>query len=216
MNKKFKQRSGFSLIENIIAFAVLTITVLGATNLLSSSIAQSQENTLRLQAYMLAQQGIEATRNIRDSNWMQNLSFDTENGLIWGNGTIYPKTQEVTIAIEPIYDANNVNVSGASWQILPGTNSQLYEGTARSGGTRYSHLQAGERSPFKRSITISKDFDDLKTLTEINESENISENAEKISDNLLLVESTVSYLFRGREKEITLTTVLTDWKEGPL
>lgn len=216
MNKKIIQRSGFTLIENIIAFVVLTITVLGATNLLSSSVSQSQENSLRLQAYLLAQQGIEAVRNVRDSNWTQNLAFNSEQGSIWGNVTIYPKTNETQIAIEPVYNANNVNVSGAPWIILPGSSSQLYLAPTRNGSQRYSHIQAGQRSPFKRTITLSKNFDDLNTLSEVNETENQSLDSEKIADNILVATSTVEYEFKGRTKEISLTTVLTDWKQGPL
>lgn len=216
MNKIIKSRKGFTLIENIIAFLVLTITVLGATNLLSSSISQSQENGIRLQAYLLAQQGIEAARNIRDSNWTQNLGFASEQGSIWGNATIYPKTNEIEVAIEPVYDANNVNVSGAPWIILPSSSSQLYLTTTRSGSNRYSHIQAGDRSPFKRTITLSKNFEDLNKLTELNQAENNNFEAEKIADNILLATSTVEYEFRGKTKEITLTTVLTDWKQGPL
>lgn len=216
MNKKNTQRSGFTLIENIIAFVVLTITVLGATNLLSSSVSQSQENSLRLQAYLLAQQGIEATRNIRDSNWAQNLAFDSEQGSIWGNATIYPKTDQLQLAIEPIYDANNVNVTGAPWAILPASSSQLYIGYTRSGIQKFTHTPSVKKSPFKRTITISKNFDDLKLLSEINEAENQNFNSEKISNNIIVATSTVEYEFRGKTKELSLTTVLTDWKQGPL
>jgi Tfp pilus assembly protein PilV len=216
MKNNKNNRKGFTLIENIIAFVVLTITVLGATNLLSSSVAQSQENSLRLQAYLLAQQGIESVRNVRDSNWTQNLAFNTEQGSIWGNGTIYPKTDDLSIAIEPVYDANNVNVSGAPWIILPSSSSQLYEANTRTGSKRFSHIQAGERSPFSRTITLSKNFEDLNLLSQINETENLNIDSEKIADNLILATSTVEYEFKNKTKEISLTTILTDWKEGPL
>jgi len=216
MNNIFthKHRSGFTLIENIIAFVILTISILAASNLLSNSIKQSEQNTLRLQAYLLAEQGLEGARNIRDSQWMQNIPFEEHQTELWGGENFYPQNTKRTIAINPIYNASTT-VKATAWEILPSNQNQLYENDTL-GFTRYTHSFSDTESPFTRTITLSKEFPDLNKLIEINEAQQSFDSQNNIEDNLLLVTSTVTYDFRGHPKEFSLQTILTDWKEGPL
>ncbi len=203
-------RKGFSLIEILIAFTVLTITVVSATTLLSSSIQNNQENILRLQAYNLSQEGLEATRNIRDSNWMQNLNFATETGEIWGGVSIYPaRTDSVSFTVDPIFNASS-STDGAAWTLRAATSesSKLYLNESLEGIKSFTHI-GGEDTPFRRIVKVEKYFDQIEELK-------VNEATESIDENLMLVTSTVFYEFRGNEKEIALTTILTDWKQGPL
>jgi len=214
LEKNSQKRSGFTLIENIIAFTILTITILAASNLLSSSIKQSQENTLRLQAYLLAEQGIEASRNIRDSQWMQNISFDNTQTELWGGNSFYPKSDSQEIAINPIYNSLNT-VTGRPFEILSGTKSQLYLDNSL-GFARYTHTPNSTPSPFKRTITVSKQFQDLNKLAKLNQAQNNFDSQQNIEDNILLIKSVVEYEFRGKTKTVELQELLSDWKEGPL
>jgi len=217
--RKKQSNKGFSLIEIIVAFAVLTVTILGASNLLSSSIQNGQENILRLQAYYLAQQGLEGVRNIRDSNWTQNLGFENSDERVWG-GTIYPQTNKTSFTIEPIYSATSSipleGVLGAPWRITPRGSGDLFLTTEPDGTQHFTH-GGGVETPFRRVITVSKDFEDMNKLINANRAEdNNNPSAERIEDNTLVVTSTTYFKFKGRERQISLTTLLTDWKEGPL
>jgi len=67
---------------------VLVLVVLAATDLLVSSIRSNVSNMNTLVAYGLAQEGLEAARNIRDSDWLLGASFIGAAGRnkipVWG------------------------------------------------------------------------------------------------------------------------------------
>jgi len=71
-----KNRSGFTLIEVIVAIFILTIGVMGAYAVVQQIIASTSITSSRLVAAYLAQEGIEIVRNIRDSNWLAGDSWD--------------------------------------------------------------------------------------------------------------------------------------------
>lgn len=205
-----KTNKGFSLIEVIIAFTVITITAVSAALLLSSTIRSNEENTLRLQAYMLAQEGLEGIRNVRDSNWAQNFDFKTNDTSLWGGQTnIYPKAESKDLIIEYI-EGSTSKGNGATWRLTPALSEEstrLYLQDS-NGIKTYTH-SSGEETPFKRKITITKTFPDIEKIKVNDETQNIDEN-------LMIISSKVSYFSRGKEQEITLNTILTDWKTGPL
>ena len=209
-NRSNQPPKGFSLIEILIAFSVLTITVLACTSLITNSINNNAENAYRIQAYFLAEQGIEAIRNIRDSNWMQNIGF-TNSSLqqtFWG-APIYPASSQITITVNPLYDTQ-IKPNGANWSIQLANESEgrLYINTLNN--SEYFSHSDGLYSPFRRIIKISKKFEDLEKVIASGNS-NIS-----LDQDLILVTSTVFYDFKGIEKKIEINTILTDWKNGPL
>lgn len=67
----------FTLIEVIIAIFILTVGTVGAFSLIQRTIALTSISSSRLTAAYLAQGGMEIVRNIRDSNYLQELSWDT-------------------------------------------------------------------------------------------------------------------------------------------
>ena len=91
MNKKsIKISTGFTLPEVIVSIGIITLVVFSSTNLLVSIIRSNKENADRVVAYGLAQESMEAIRNIRDSNWLLGADFsgnidnsDTPIG-VWG------------------------------------------------------------------------------------------------------------------------------------
>ena len=74
-----KKDSGFTLIESMIAVGLIVTGVVGVLTLVSRSIGFNGLAFNRLTAANLAQEGIEVVRNIRDTNWINGLSWD--NGL---------------------------------------------------------------------------------------------------------------------------------------
>ena len=68
-SKKFLTRaSGFSLLETIIAIAVLTVAMTAVFSLVSSGVRSISLAANQLTAYFLASEGVEYIRNIRDGN----------------------------------------------------------------------------------------------------------------------------------------------------
>ncbi|MBI1956915.1 MAG: prepilin-type N-terminal cleavage/methylation domain-containing protein [Candidatus Niyogibacteria bacterium] len=62
------ERRGFSLLETIIAIAVLTLAMTAVFTLVSSGIRSISASADELTAYFLASEGLEYIRNIRDGN----------------------------------------------------------------------------------------------------------------------------------------------------
>lgn len=66
---------GFTLIETIIALAVITTGFLGVLSLLATTQASFSLIRDGLVAAAMTQEGIELTRNIRDNNWLARRSW---------------------------------------------------------------------------------------------------------------------------------------------
>ena len=71
INSKTKFRKGFTLLEVILAIFVLTVATAGSSILVRQTISSIFIIQSKLTASYLAQEGIEITRNIRDSNWLE-------------------------------------------------------------------------------------------------------------------------------------------------
>jgi prepilin-type N-terminal cleavage/methylation domain-containing protein len=73
-------RQGFSIVEVLVAISVITIGITGAMNLINftiSSVTMSKSQTI---AVNLTQEGMEVIRSIRDSNWLENVVWDSGLG----------------------------------------------------------------------------------------------------------------------------------------
>jgi type II secretory pathway pseudopilin PulG len=72
-----KKTDGFSLLEVIIAIFVITIGIIGVANLISYSISSVAVAKSQIIATELAQEGLEIVRNIRDSNWLADITWNS-------------------------------------------------------------------------------------------------------------------------------------------
>ncbi len=77
---------GFSLLEVIIAIAVISTGVVGAVALINRTISASLAVRHQLIAANLAQEGAEVVHNIRHTNWIENVAWD--DGLIDGDSCV--------------------------------------------------------------------------------------------------------------------------------
>jgi prepilin-type N-terminal cleavage/methylation domain-containing protein len=77
---------GFSLLEVIIAIAVISSGVVGAVALINRTISASLAVRHQLIAANLAQEGMEVVHNIRHTNWIRNVAWD--DGLIEGDSCV--------------------------------------------------------------------------------------------------------------------------------
>ena len=74
---------GFTLLETIVAVGIIMIGLVSALALVTNALFYVSNIQDRLIAVNLVEEGIEVARNIRDNNWLQNLSWN--NGLADGN-----------------------------------------------------------------------------------------------------------------------------------
>jgi prepilin-type N-terminal cleavage/methylation domain-containing protein len=230
MNCK-RQKKGFSLIEVVIAMAVIVLVVFSATGILMSVIKSNNTNINTLVAYGLAQEGVEAVRNIRDSDWLLGASFSGTVGKLsskpWGE--MLPAAAQSKfytldynylgdLGADPIV---NVTAAGlddfAPWKLTlldsadsanpaKSDSTRLFKKTYEfSGGeTRYTHnLVGSEVTPFHRYVGISA----------------VSDSASSANSALPIVKKyrvfcVVSWEEYGRDKEVRLDTEITNWKQS--
>ncbi len=78
-----KNKSAFTLLEILLSITFVTVVFTAITGLILMTLRVNAKNKYSLQASYLAQEGLEVMRYIRDSNWLQNYTWD-EGEDRWG------------------------------------------------------------------------------------------------------------------------------------
>ncbi|PJC36639.1 hypothetical protein CO046_04455 [Candidatus Peregrinibacteria bacterium CG_4_9_14_0_2_um_filter_53_11] len=159
--RKSRSRAGFTLLETLISISIIALVITAAAELTRSSIKIGSVTMNQFLAFHQAEEGLEITRTIRDSNWLRNRRWD--EGLAAG-----------------------------SYRIVPDE-------------------EAGSHLPWKLSDDLFEPADE-----EFHRIVTISYAEEPNGTNVMNIVSTVSYNERGKDKQVTLQTELTDWKQGPI
>ena len=209
--------------EVMIGMAILTIAIVAATSILIALINSNKNITKTLQAYNLAQEGIEAVRNIRDTNWLNNLEYLGED-----TSTIWPKlavggTYAIFVDISKMGQGNDGMIPAGSdasslgqfspWILEPvsGDNIRICLWNGYFSNCDGCDPTTGcTQTDFSRVISINKYCYD--TNYPERDNENVCEDSTEDSPKAIRVTSTV--MFGG--KSVSLDTVLTDWKTNPL
>jgi len=217
-NKKHLQK-GFTLPEVIVAMAVLVMVIFSATTLVVSIIRSNAENVHTLTAYGLAQEGLEAVRNMRDSNWLLGARFNGTLGSfqteIWGesfpevDGYYRVNLNSLVRSPNPITNISQATqlTTHAPWSLEeisgPDDDKALLQKFTdeNTGQVAYRHPEIfdteGKETLYHRYLYL----------------ENISQPG---TMDKLRVTSIVTWKERQREKEVKLLTELTDWNKGQL
>ncbi len=102
MIKIIKKTKGETILETIIAFTILALGVTFAGMIMSTSIRNMNNSKNRIIAVNIAREGIEAVRNIRDTNW---LRFHSKKRACWNKKPILnpdiPCDGSINSLIEP-------------------------------------------------------------------------------------------------------------------
>jgi len=71
MYKKYKNKRGETILETVIAMGILAIGITISSAIIGSSIRNMNTSKNRIIAVNIAREGVEAMRNIRDTNWLK-------------------------------------------------------------------------------------------------------------------------------------------------
>jgi prepilin-type N-terminal cleavage/methylation domain-containing protein len=218
-----KQKKAFTLPEVLVSIAVIVMVVMAATNLLVASIRANAVNISTLVAYGLAQEGIEAVRNIRDSDWLLGADFQGEVGrqnvAPWGDSfpSVVGDTRYYTVEFRDPLDLevkNSMQLANAVPWTLKGLMTDKDYGSSSAtrlflkefGSAkekRYVHgSQSAESTPFHRYIEV------IPLAYEMGEG--------RVTAKIMKyrVSSVVNWEEYGQEREVKLETELTDWKRS--
>ena len=138
-----RNRKGFTILEVIVALGIAMLGLLGVVSLVIQNMQVQVFNKYYLTASMLAQEGLELVRNIRDENWL-NFGANWDDDIKTGDGTFvidYSGRSSID------YGPNNIDDNGA----------RLY----LDGNGYYAHGSSGIMpTPFSRLITVMSDGTD--------------------------------------------------------
>lgn len=138
--KKNKIENGFTIVELVIAIFLLGFAVVGVYNAFSVAVVLTTGASDRFTAAYLAQEGIEAVRNIRDTNWL--------NDRDWMTG-LYGDT-DCTQGCEVDY----TTMGTATSPLTPWSDPGRYLYIKTAGFYGYSQTNATP-TKFRRKITIT-------------------------------------------------------------
>lgn len=206
MNSILKNKKGFTLTEVMIGMMILTVAIVSATQLLIGVMNSNKAIMHNMQAYYLAQEGIEAIRNIRDTNWLHNKDWlgSDDGNWIWGNAV---DGSEQVVSIEsrawtsppPSSEISYRDLENlAPWSIDDNGDGIIYRGDGYLSGRA-----SGDDTGFKRMVSVKDYREDCDSNGDQDECENY-----------VLVTSKVTW--DNGDQELVLDTVLTDWKGGAL
>jgi prepilin-type N-terminal cleavage/methylation domain-containing protein len=78
-------KNGFTIIELVISIFILSVAIVGVFSAYSMVTILTSDASDRLTATYLAQEGMEITRNVRDTNWL-NIDAGNPAGATWLDG----------------------------------------------------------------------------------------------------------------------------------
>lgn len=160
--KKNSMRSGFSLLELVIAIFILTVGITGALRLIVSTIQNSIDTRNGAIASGLAQEGAELVRNIRDNNMLyalSDLSLERETAFRT-HGFPPPPTLDSNCRFDYTFDYLNPVTSCG----LTGSSSNAKLFLTTSNGF-YTHTSTGNTETiFKRYVSFAYDNSSSDTL----------------------------------------------------
>ncbi len=133
---KRKKRKAFSLGEVLLSVFILGVTMVTISQLFVVGLKNFADTRDSIIASMLAQEGVELARNIRDNNWAKgNDSFDN--------------LEATSAAGSCLLDTDN-KYCNSNVENCFNTGCRLYYKNGK-----YSHDASGSRTKFRRSVKIN-------------------------------------------------------------
>jgi len=165
--KKIKsKKSGFSIGEVILSVFILGVVMVVIMSVLSVSMREMMDERDNTIAIMLAQEGVELARNIRDKNWSDRVGLGDTDPKVFDN---FKNSDNNSCRID--YLSSDLNTCNG------GLTFKLYV----SGGF-YSHT-AGTDTKFRRRILLDYDGSNSNNSTEATITSLVSWNSASVPDN---------------------------------
>lgn len=150
-------KRGFTLIEMVISVFMITVAVVGIVQLTTKYIQNTKYEKESYIAALLAQEGVEIIKNIRDANWVESDASGWKNGL-----TTCSSGCEIDISY------NHLSPTFTPWSD-PGTNLYIDYNESQSRYEHYKYLASPGandiKTIYRRKITIVESGADKLEIT---------------------------------------------------
>ncbi len=137
------KNSGFTLLETLIAIAVLALAVIGPLTLASRSISAVSVSQNQIAAFYLGQEAIEYVRNKRDTNFLEGRDWLEGLSPCWNSNGCY-------------VDIPNDNIGNVSSYNDCPDKAMKYDDV----NGRYYNYDDGECTVFARTVKITRNVGD--------------------------------------------------------
>lgn len=145
--KSSTESKGFTLVETLIAIMVLTLSIVGPFQIVQGVLNSAYNARDQLIATGLAQEGVEYVREVRDSNYLNNLhggavTWMAGFGVSGGNPDCYTRGCKVDPEAKTVVDCGAVTCAG----------SPLY---LDSSTYRYNQQNIGTVTRYTRTVKLT-------------------------------------------------------------
>ncbi|MBN1585050.1 hypothetical protein JW899_01650 [Candidatus Uhrbacteria bacterium] len=192
-------RSGQSIVEVIVALAVISTAVVAALTLTGSSLNAQKSNEDMMVAVNLAREGVEVARNIRDSNWLAERR--------WDDGLVGESLDYTAIAVfDPVSGDWSLDFAPDS---LSGEGTEVWRLTSEHLGihTQDTVRPADSfRTPFRRLLVLNP----VCRSQEVRESGSACDMADPQVG--IRIESLVAWGGGKRPRDVAVTETIYDWR----
>jgi len=153
-----KAAAGFTFLELMAGIFLLIVGIVGITNLVVKFFAYSRFLCAKMTATYLSQEAIEIVRSIRDTNWIEEETWD--NNIFCCRPAPYdcdisdPMVDSCSCDCRIVYGANGVELDEQN----PGSLSPLWFSPDTI--PYFSYVQVGAPTDFERIIHIEETEDD--------------------------------------------------------
>lgn len=186
---KNRYKKGFGLMEVLISAVIIIIILSALVTIGRMALSNNEYLAERAQAIYLAQEGLEMTRQIRDTNWIDGDNSTKWNTLYDTNTNTCTSTDYCDYSITYIPDPNN-------------------EALGR--------IQLTSAAPGFKTITINNvGFDQrirIASITSDSQSQLLPSLGTNLKPYAIKVTSTVDWRFSGQNKTVNLSEFLTNWR----
>jgi prepilin-type N-terminal cleavage/methylation domain-containing protein len=137
-----KNKTGFTIIESLVAIAILVSAIIGATTAVQTGLSSYTFSKDQIIAFYLAQEGFEQIRNIRDANQINNRPWLTGLAAASGDACYYGQA----CMVDPVASAVATRCTS------PGNCPFLRQDSVNG---FYGYNAAWPLTRFRREITLS-------------------------------------------------------------
>jgi len=164
-----KNQAGFSLVETLVAISILLIVIVGPMTISTRAAKSSSFATEQVQAFFLAQEGLELVEKVRDDLLVGYFAADFV-GEPWKDFIKSDSSGVLTscytaLGCGLIWDSANAS-NLAPVTLCSGANCRLYN--TNSGRSRFTHTVASNTiTPFTRIIKIEAGTGSVKVTSRV-------------------------------------------------
>jgi type II secretory pathway pseudopilin PulG len=157
MKKQSSLTLGYSLIEVLVAVAILMFSVVGPMTIATKSMQSARYTKQQTTAFFLAQEGISLTESLRNAGALKAYNDNTDP---WAWHTVAPFTTMCKSALGCNYSKDSLGGTGhvvSCTSGLPDSCTLYYNASNLSGAVQPYHTRSNgdPRSIYKRTITWS-------------------------------------------------------------